>query len=85
MLQRSYISRGAREVPVTSMSSREFNQDTARAKKAAKKGSVFITDRGRPAHAPLTVNDCQNLTSAQSRIVEPLAMPGAADILAHRR
>jgi hypothetical protein len=34
----------------TTLSSREFNQDTGRAKKAAENGPVFITDRGRPAH-----------------------------------
>ncbi len=27
------------------------DQDTSRAKQAAKKGPVFITDRGRPSHA----------------------------------
>lgn len=40
--------------PVTVMSSREFNQDTARAKRAAKHGPVFITDRGEPSHVLLT-------------------------------
>ena len=35
---------------VTTVSSREFNQDTGRAKIAARSGPVFITDRGRPAH-----------------------------------
>ncbi len=33
-------------------SSREFNQDTNRAKKATRDGPVFITDRGKPAHCP---------------------------------
>ena len=33
---------------VTKLSSREFNQDTSRAKRAAERGPVFITDRGRP-------------------------------------
>ena len=32
----------------TRLSSREFNQDTSGAKKAAENGPVFITDRGRP-------------------------------------
>jgi prevent-host-death family protein len=32
------------------ISSREFNQDVAGAKRAAKKGPVIITDRGRPAY-----------------------------------
>ena len=32
------------------ITSREFNQDVARAKRAAKDGPVIITDRGRPAY-----------------------------------
>ena len=32
------------------MTSREFNQDVARAKRAAKEGPVIITDRGQPAY-----------------------------------
>ena len=39
------------------VSSREFNQNTSRAKRAAKKGPVFITDRGRPAHVFLTIEE----------------------------
>jgi hypothetical protein len=31
---------------ITTLSSREFNQDTGRAKKLAGNGPVFITDRG---------------------------------------
>ena len=34
---------------ITTLSSRELNQDVTRAKKAAKNGPVFITDRGKPA------------------------------------
>jgi hypothetical protein len=30
---------------VTTLTSREFNQDTSRAKKASRLGPVFITDR----------------------------------------
>ncbi|MCA3227547.1 MAG: type II toxin-antitoxin system Phd/YefM family antitoxin [Burkholderiales bacterium] len=42
-------------MPRTStVSSREFNQDTSGAKKAALDGPVVITDRGRPAHVLLT-------------------------------
>src|SRR2546429_2100256 len=41
----------------TKLSSREFNQDTSRAKRAAKRGPVFITDRGRPSHVLLTVEE----------------------------
>src|SRR5271165_4986837 len=72
-------TRGA-AVTITTLSSREFNQDTSGAKKAAKKGPVFITDRGRPAHVLLTIEDYQRLTGAPVNIVDMLAMPGAADI-----
>ena len=65
---------------ITTLSSREFNQDTSRAKKAAKSGPVFITDRGRPAHVLLTIEEYQSVTRSQPSIVELLAMPGVADV-----
>lgn len=65
---------------ITTLSSREFNQDSSGAKKAAAKGPVFITDRGRPAHVLLTIDEYQKLVGGQHSIVELLAMPGAGDI-----
>jgi prevent-host-death family protein len=66
---------------ITTLSSREFNQDASKAKKAAQHGPVFITDRGRPAHVLLTIEQYQQLTGAQTSIVDMLAMPaGEADI-----
>lgn len=65
---------------ITTLSSREFNQDASRAKKAAEKGPVFITDRGRLAHVLLTVEEYQRLTGASSSIIDMLAMSDAADI-----
>jgi PHD/YefM family antitoxin component YafN of YafNO toxin-antitoxin module len=35
---------------ITTVSSRQFNQDASAVKKASQTGPVFITDRGRPAH-----------------------------------
>jgi prevent-host-death family protein len=64
----------------TTFSSREFNRDVTRAKKAARAGPVFITDRGRPAHVLLTVEEYRRLTGDRPNLVELLAMPGAADI-----
>lgn len=60
---------------ITTFSSREFNQDTSRAKKAALKGPVFITARGRAAHVLLSIAEYQYLTGKQADIVELLAMP----------
>ena len=65
---------------ITTLSSREFNQDTSRAKKAAQTGPVFITDRGRPAHVLLTIEEYQRVTRSQSSIVDLLAMPDVEKI-----
>ena len=65
---------------ITRLSSREFNQDTGRAKRAAKAGPVFITDRGRLSHVLLTAEEYQKITGGHKSISEMLAMPEAADI-----
>ncbi len=64
----------------TTISSREFNQDTAGAKKAALQGPVVITDRGQPAHVLLSYQRYLELTGASAGIVALLAMPEAAEI-----
>jgi prevent-host-death family protein len=65
---------------VTTLSSREFNQDASGAKRAASKGPVIITDRGRPAHVLLTIETYHKLTQRSGNIVDLLAMSGVADI-----
>ena len=65
---------------ITTLSSREFNQDTSRAKKASSKGPVFITDRGKPAHVLLSIEEYQRLSGQRRNIVNVLSMPGLADI-----
>ena len=64
---------------ITTLSSREFNQNASAAKKAAENGPVFITDRGRAAHVLLTITEYQNITSKGKNILELLAMPGDED------
>lgn len=66
---------------ITTLSSRAFNHDTGSAKKAALQGPVFITDRGRPAHVLLSIEDYQRLAGACTggvSIVDLLAMPDDA-------
>lgn len=65
---------------ITTLSSRELNQDVTRAKKATCNGPVFITDRGRSAHVLLSIEDYQRLTKQRRSIADALAMPAAADI-----
>jgi prevent-host-death family protein len=55
---------------VTTMTSREFNQDASGAKKAARRGPVFITDRGRPAHVLLTIEDYQRLAGGKISLAQ---------------
>ncbi len=65
---------------MTTLSSREFSQDTSKAKKAAKDGPVFITDRGRPAHVLLSIDHDQSLAAPAASIIDLLAMPDAEKI-----
>lgn len=64
----------------TTLSSREFNHDVGRAKKAALEGPVFITDRGRPSHVLLSLEAYRALLAKQPSIIDLLALPGAEDI-----
>lgn len=64
----------------TQMSSREFNQDTSGAKKAAENGPVYITDRGRPAHVLMTFDAYEELVGPH-RTLDRLSEPaGVEDI-----
>ena len=64
---------------ITTLSSREFNQDTSRAKKAASAGPVFITDRGQPAHVLLTIEDYERLAGRQTTLRDALAQAEGQD------
>ena len=65
---------------ITTFSSRQFNQDAGKAKKAAKAGPVIITDRGRPAHVLLTFVEYKRITGGRTKIADLLAMPGIEDL-----
>ena len=65
---------------ITTFSSRQFNQDASKAKKAAMAGPVFITDRGRPAHVLLTFEEYKKITGGRTKIADLLAMPGIDEI-----
>ena len=75
---------------VRSYSAREFNQDTAGAKRAAEDGPVYVTDRGRPSHVLLSMAEYERLVAvaagaaAGRGAMDPLrflALPeGVADV-----
>jgi len=62
------------------MTSREFNQDTARAKREAALGPVYVTDRGKPTHVLLTVADYERLAGPRKTLGEMLHDPATAPI-----
>ncbi len=65
---------------ITTVTSREFNQDVSKVKRASLRGPVFITDRGHLAHVLLAIEDYQRLTKTKENIIDLLAMPDAAGI-----
>lgn len=64
---------------MTSVTSREFNQNTSAAKRAADSGVVFITDRGRPSHVLMSIEMYDRLRGRGS-LYDALAMPNADDV-----
>lgn len=67
-------------MPITTVTSREFNQDSGRAKKAAEKGPVFITDRGQPSHVLLSIDDYRRLAGGQAKIADLLSHAASAGV-----
>ncbi|MEO7072358.1 MAG: type II toxin-antitoxin system Phd/YefM family antitoxin, partial [Rhodanobacter sp.] len=65
---------------ITTLSSREFNQDASGTEKSALRGPVFITDRGRPAHILLSIAEYTQLTGNQPSVAKLLAMPENAAV-----
>lgn len=65
---------------ISTLTSREFNLGASEAKRAAKRGPAFITDRGRLAHVLMGFAEYQRLTKQRRNIADALAMPGLADI-----
>lgn len=63
----------------TTISSRDFNQDSSGAKEAANDGPVFITDRGKPAHVLLSINDYRRLVGEELMLADALAQTDAPD------
>ena len=65
---------------ITTISSRDFNQDAGGAKKAADNGPVIITDRGRPAHVLLSFDDYQKLLGKKLSLLDVVSQDEDDDI-----
>ena len=65
---------------VVTMTSREFNQSASEAKKASLDGPVFITDRGKPSHVLLSIEEYRRLTGGVTSLADALAQQDSMDI-----
>ena len=67
---------------VQTFSSRDFTRDVSLAKRAAAKGPVFVTDRGRPAFALLSIDDYYRIIGQHEQTLLSLmdAIPGGEGI-----
>lgn len=61
---------------MTQISSREANQHFGKAKRAAEKGPVIITDRGKPAYVLLKYDEYNRRTGNRKSIVDMLSQDG---------
>ena len=68
---------------VTTLSSREFNQNRGKAKKAAKHGPVLITDRGTPSYVLLSYVDYAELRERSDGSNADKSFLSVADALSH--
>ncbi|GGG01403.1 MULTISPECIES: type II toxin-antitoxin system Phd/YefM family antitoxin [Cysteiniphilum] len=68
---------------INTFTSREFNQNPNKAKKASKDSIVFITERGTISHVLLSVDayhKLQKINIPQTNIVDMLSMQNDQDI-----
>ena len=69
---------------MATVSSRDFNQDVSAAKRMAATEPVVITDRGRPSHVLLSIEQYRTLVADQRNIVDWLSADDDIDLDAGR-
>jgi prevent-host-death family protein len=65
---------------IVTMTSREFNQSASEAKKASLNGPVFITDRGKPSHVLLSIDEYRKLAGGMTSLADALAQQDVDDV-----
>ncbi len=69
---------------MSTVSSREFNQDVSAAKRSAATEPVIITDRGEPSHVLMSIEDYRRLVADRRSIVDWLSADDDLDLVADR-
>jgi prevent-host-death family protein len=62
------------------ITSRDFNQDVSQAKRSARIAPVFITDRGKPTHVLMSIEDWRRMGGEKENVIDLLAMPRLAEL-----
>ena len=65
---------------ITTLSSREFNQSSGKAKRATRTGPVFITNRGKPEMVLLSIEEYRKITGGAMSLLEALCPKDGLDI-----
>jgi PHD/YefM family antitoxin component YafN of YafNO toxin-antitoxin module len=65
---------------MTTISSRDFNQDVGKAKRLARHEPVYITDRGRPSHVLMSFEAFRQISGQTESIIDLLAMPDTNEL-----
>jgi hypothetical protein len=65
---------------ITTLSSREFNQDRARAKRAARLGPVIVTERGKPELVLMNFEEYQRRLTKGPSLADLLDCPALYDV-----
>ncbi len=69
---------------MSTITSRNFNQDVSAAKRSAAIEPVVITDRGEPSHVLLSIEDYRRLVADRRNIVDWLSADDDIDLVTER-
>jgi prevent-host-death family protein len=69
---------------LATITSRDFNQDVSAAKRTAAAEPVIITDRGKPSHVLLSIEDYRRLVADQRSIVDWLCVDDDVELVPGR-
>lgn len=65
---------------ITVFTSREFNRNVSCAKRASNFGPVYISNRNKPEHVLLSIDEYRRLKGEGSNLLDALSMPGLTEI-----
>ncbi len=69
---------------MSTITSRDFNQDVSAAKRSAATEPVVITDRGKPSHVLLSIGEYRRLVADRRSIVDWLSADDDIDLVTER-